>query len=220
MRVTALAVAAALTLAVATGCAGNKPQHQDGAAGPAGLPTPSTTTSNSASAAPTGPAPSGTPATDTPVANGGTGTAGPPSRCKTSQLAVDIEQYTPPGKAGSEQDARVRLTNGGSRCTMSGYIGLQLFAGPQPRETKVVEANGPPQTVTIDRGQSAWAHIAWGFLPNADEQNVEPECGPRPTGAAVTPPGQTDSIRVTEEFGRVCHHGEVYMSPVTATRPA
>jgi hypothetical protein len=220
MRVTALAVAAVLTLAVATGCAGDKPKHQDGAAAPAGPQVPSTSsTTSSPPAEPAGsstPVPSGTTATNTQANTGAT----TPQPCRTGQLTADIEQYTPEGKAGSEQDARLRLTNGGNRCTLTGFARLQLFAGQEPRETKVVEFDGPAKTVTLDRGQSAWAHIAWRFQPMPDEQGVEPLCGPRPTSAAVTPPGQNESIRVTEDFRRVCWHGEVLVSPMSTTRPA
>jgi hypothetical protein len=219
MRVTALAVAAVMTLAVATGCSGNKPRHQDGAAAPAG----STSTSASAPATATTPtqeastpAPSGTTASNTTAGQANTG---PTPKCRASQLDADIEQYTPAGKAGSEQDARVRLINSGDRCTITGYIGIKLLAGSQARETKITETNGPPKTVTLDRGQTAWAQIMWRFQPAPDEQDKEPICGARPTAASLTPPGQSESIRVDEQFGRVCNHGEIYMFPVTATRP-
>lgn len=215
MRVTALAVAAALTLAVAAGCTGNKPQHRDGEAAPAGTPSVSSA-----------PATSETPAPEasTPVASGTAGNTqanagGPAPRCRVSQLDADIEQYVPEGKAGSTQDARVRFINSGDRCTMTGYIKIQLFAGQEPRETKVTESNGPPKTVTLARGQTAWAQIMWGFQPAPDEQDKEPVCGARPTAAALTPPGESQSVRVSEQFGRVCNHGEIFMSPVTATRP-
>jgi hypothetical protein len=216
MRVTALAVAAALTLAVATGCAGTRPQHQDGAAAPAGTP--------SASAGPVQETP---PAESTPsqsasasatTNNTQTNTNTTPQRCRTSQLAAAIEEYVPAGKAGSTQDARVKLSNNGERCTLTGYVKLQLFTGSAPRETRMVESNGPPKTVTLDRGQSAWAQVAWSYLPTDDEQ-VEPYCSPRATSVAVTPPGQTESIRVTQAFRAVCNHGEIYASPVSATRP-
>lgn len=217
MRVTALAVAAALTLAVATGCAGTKPERQDGAAAPAGTPTqsastpaPATTPTQEPSGSPTQ---SGTATGNTTQTNGN-----PPQRCRTGQLTADVEQYTPEGKAGSTQDARVKLSNTGDRCTLTGYVKLQLFAGTQARETRTVESNGPPRTVTLDRGQSAWAQISWSFLPAADEQ-TEPYCSPRATAIAVTPPGQSDSIRVTEPFRAICQHGEIYMSPLSATRP-
>jgi hypothetical protein len=218
MRVTVLAVAAALTLTVATGCA-DKPKHRDGTAAPAGSPAPSTSASAAPVEAPVGTVGSSTPPTGTPTSNGTTG-ATAPTACRVNQLAADIEQFIPPGKAGSSQDARVKLVNGGNRCTVSGYIGLQLFAGQEPRETKVTRINGAQETVTLDRGASAWVRIAWNFQPLPDEQGPEPVCEPRPTAAAVTLPGQTDPIRVNEEFGRVCWHGEVYVGPLTATRPS
>jgi hypothetical protein len=61
--------------------------------------------------------------------------------------------------------------------------------------------------------------IAWRFTPLPDEQDTEPMCGPRTTGALVTPPGASTSIRIDENFGVVCEHGGIVMKPVTATRP-
>lgn len=213
MRVTVLAVAAALALTVATGCA-DKPRHEAGPAAPAG--SPSTSTSAPTEATPTEATDPSTPPTGTQTTTGNN----TPARCQTSQLTGDIEQFAPPGQAGSSYQARVKLTNTGNRCTMSGYINLQLLANGQPRETNVKHSDGTTETVSLDRGDSAWALIVWTFRPNADEADTEPLCGPRPTAALVTPPGGSGSIRIAEEFGVVCAHGEVYTRPVSATRPA
>jgi len=217
MRVVLLAVAA-LSLAAATGCS-NGPQRQEGAAAPAGAPTPSV----SESALPAASTP-----TATSPASGRTGgpTGGPtsvaaPGRCQAKQLKGDIEQFERAGHAGSEQAARVRLTNTGARCTMSGYLGMQLLAANgQPRETSVVHGGSSPKRVTLGRGETAWAEFGWVFMPDPDEENTEPLCGPKPTAALVTPPGVSGTIRITENFGRLCQHGEIYVFPVTATRPA
>jgi hypothetical protein len=215
MRVTVLAVAAALALTVATGCA-DKPEHQDGTAAPAGSPAPSTSAS-APEAAPVGTLGSSAPPTGTQA---NTGTNNAPARCQTTQLTGDIEQYEPPGQAGSTYQARVKLTNTGNRCTISGYINIQLLANDAPRETKVTRVDGAAETVTLNKGDSAWAFIGWSFLPNADEQGTEPVCAPKPTGALVTPPGGSGSIRIAENFGVVCSHGEIFTRPVSATRPS
>ena len=212
MRVTALAVAAALALLVATGCA-DKPEHRDGTAAPAGTPTASTESA---------------PTESTPVEGTPTGTAtnktaagtNAPARCQTNQLTGDIEKYEPAGQAGSTYQARVKLTNTGNRCTLAGYITLQLLANDQPRETKVTRSDAAVETVTLDKGDSAWALIVWTFRPNADEADTQPLCGPRATAAAVTPPGGSGSIRISEEFGVICAHGEIITRPVSATRPS
>jgi hypothetical protein len=211
MRVTALAVAA-LALAVSTGCA-SRPQHQDGSAAPAGSPGPS---------APASAAPSGTPTASAPATSGAPTTSTgdtTPARCQISQITADIEQFERPGQSGASQSARVKFTNTGNSCTMSGYIGLQLLANGQPRETRLVHAGGPPQTVTLHKGGVAWALIDWMFTPDPDETDTDPICAPRPTGALVAPPGASGSIRVAEDFGTLCRHGQVYTSPVSTTRP-
>ena len=213
MRVV-LATVVALSLAMAAGC-GHGPQRQAGAAAPAGTPAPVVS-------APTLPAASeSTAVADTTGAPSGTSaSAAAPGRCQAGQLTGDIEQFERPGQAGASQSARVRLTNTGARCTMSGYIGLQLLtADGQPRETSIVRTGSSPERLTLNRGQTAWALIDWMFTPNADEANTEPLCGPKPATALVTPPGVTGTIRITEDFGTVCRHGQVYTSPVTATRP-
>ena len=216
MRVTALAVAAALTLMVATGCA-DKPKHRDGTAAPAGSPSAST------ESAPTGTSPTESAPAETPTPSGtssGTQTStNTTAKCQTNQLTGDIEQYAPPGQAGSSYQARVKLTNTGNRCTMSGYLSIQLLANDQPRETNVKHSDGPNETVTLNKGDSAWTIIVWSFLPNADE-DTNPPCNPRATGALVTPPGGSGSIRIAEDFGVLCKHGEIYTRPVSATRPS
>jgi hypothetical protein len=58
------------------------------------------------------------------------------------------------------------------------------------------------------------------FTPDAEEENTEPLCAPKPVAALVTPPGAAGTIRITEDFGAVCRHGEVYTSPVTTARPS
>src|SRR5687768_16434187 len=80
---------------VATGCA-DKPKHQDGTAAPAGSPSASTENTPIESTPPTesetSKAPTGT------ATNAGTNA---PVKCQTNQLTGDIEQYEPPGQAGS-----------------------------------------------------------------------------------------------------------------------
>src|SRR5688500_4302694 len=106
MRVTALAVAAALALTVATGCA-DQPRREAGPAVPAGSPSTSTS-------APTEAIPTETATTDPGTSPTGTQTTpgnNAPARCQTNQLTGDIEQFEPPGQAGSSYQARVKLTN-------------------------------------------------------------------------------------------------------------
>jgi len=198
---------------VATGCA-DKPEHKDGTAAPAG--SPSTSASASTEATPTGTTGPSTTPTGTPTNAGNTA----PAKCQTNQLTGDIEKFEPPGQAGSSYQARVKLTNTGDRCTMSGYVNLQLLANGGPRETKVTRSDGAVETVTLNRGDSAWALLVWTFSPNADEADTQPLCGPRATAALVTPPGGSGSIRIAEDFGVICAHGEIITRPVSATRPS
>jgi hypothetical protein len=220
MRVVLLA-AVALSLAATAGC-DDGPQRREGAAAPVGAPSPSV--SAPALPATSSPGPISTTAgskTASPAGSktGSTGVAAP-GRCQANQLRGDIEQFERPGQAGAEQLARVRLTNTGARCTMSGFVSLRLLAADgKPRETSIVHAGDPPKRVTLGKGQTAWAMISWMFTPDPGEENTEPLCGPKPTAALVTPPGVSGTIRITEKFGTVCRHGEIWTSPVTTTKP-
>jgi len=200
--------AAGLSLALVAGCTSG-PQRQPGVAAPAGQASPSASepggSPTSSSSASPDPGPTGVNA---------------PGQCRADQLTGDIEQYERPGQAGASQLARLGLTNVGARCTMSGYVGLQLLAANgQPRETGVTHVGGPAELVTLDPGRTAWALIVWMFTPSPDEEDTVPLCGPRPTAALVTPPGASGTVRITEDFGTVCRHGAVDTNAVSLTRP-
>lgn len=220
MRAVLLA-AAAVSLMVVSGC-DDGPQRQPGTAAPAGVPAPSApartpTPSRTATGTPDRPTGAATTGAHGPTAPVGAAT---PGRCRARQLTGDIEQYVRPGQAGASQIARVRLTNTGSRCTMSGYIGIQLLdANGRPRETKLVRTGDAQERLTLDRGQSAWTLIDWMTTPGPDEDDSTPLCRPRPTAALVTPPGVTGAIHIDEDFRTVCRHGEIYLAPVSRTRP-
>lgn len=212
MRALALAVAAALTLTMATGCA-DRPRHDAGPAAPAGTPAGSESVSPTTSAAPAAET-----ASPEPTSTGTTTTT--TARCQTSQLSGSLELYEPPGQAGSTYQARVKLTNNGDNCTMSGFVDVRLLADGQPRETKVTRRNAPGQTVTLGKGDVAWVGFSWIFSPDADEADKQPLCGPRATGALVTPPGSSTPLRVTGNIGVVCRHGEIDLNPITKVRPS
>jgi hypothetical protein len=143
------------------------------------------------------------------------------TRCETSDLRARLDPYTPPGRAGGSQSAGLGLTNIGDRpCSMVGYPSLQLLdAAGQPRETSVVRAGGKPVRVRVEPGGTAWSVIEWMFTPHPDEENTEPLCAPAPTQARVTPPGESASLLVRADFGRVCRHGEIYVGAMSRTDP-
>jgi hypothetical protein len=124
--------AAGLSLALAAGCTSG-PQRQPGVAAPAGQASPSASepggSPTSSSSASPDPGPTGVNA---------------PGHVPGRPAHGDIEQYERPGQAGASQLARLGLTNVGARCTMSGYVGLQLLAANgQPRETGVTHCRRP-----------------------------------------------------------------------------
>lgn len=52
-------------------------------------------------------------------------------------------------------------------------------------------------------------------MPYPDEEDTEPLCGPKPTKALITPPDETEPLRVSAPFGTVCKHGEIDMGALT-----
>lgn len=190
-------------------------QQVDGDAAPAGAPTqtPLPTT------------PAAVPSTQAPSSSARVGPASPTvKRCRTTNLSGEIDPYAASGAAGGQHTAALGLTNTGSvPCTLTGYPDLQLLAfNDKPRATKVTRSsndNGPPATVTIAPGERAWTAIAWFFMPSADETDKEPLCAPQPIAARVTPPGEAVSVRVAGDFGPVCAHGQVFVGPMSLTRP-
>jgi hypothetical protein len=56
-------------------------------------------------------------------------------------------------------------------------------------------------------------------MTGADELDGSPPCAPQPIAARVTAPGETVSMRVVVNFGQVCAHGEIFVGPMSPTRP-
>ncbi len=226
MRVAVMAVGVAV--AAVAGCG---PVRQDGDAAPAGAARGSG--GAPAAATPTGAAASASAGRSTPADTGGAasasagrsspadaGGAAAPGPCRTGQLRGDIEQFEPPGQAGSEQDAWLSLFNTGPRCTLSGFVGLQLLtADGQPRETRVTRSPDKPARVVLATGDTAWTLLVWSFMPHPDEADTEPLCGPKADAVQVTPPNQSDGLRIVENIRVICNHGEIFLRPLTATRP-
>jgi hypothetical protein len=210
MRAQRLLVAV-LALALLGGC---KPDVQQvgGDAAPAG--SVSQTALPSTAAAASAQAPSTTPAASASQAK----------PCQTLKLSGEIDPFAAAGAAGGQHTAALGLTNTGPvACTMTGYPNLQLLAfNDKPRATKVThssDSGARPVTVTLAPGQRAWTTIAWFFTPSADEADQEPPCAPQPIAARVTPPGEHVSLRIAGDFGRVCGHGQIFVGPMSLTRP-
>jgi hypothetical protein len=72
---------------------------------------------------------------------------------------------------------------------------------------------------TLQHGQIAWALIAWGYLPDPDEENSEPLCGGKPSQVQIIPPDETTHLTVDAELGTLCHHGTIYVGPMSLQRP-
>jgi hypothetical protein len=144
-------------------------------------------------------------------------------RCHAGNLSGELHLFTPPGQAGSEQDAELGLTNTTNRpCVVYGYPGLQLIgADGRAKLTNAVRNTGkPPQNVTLRPGATAWSLLAWRFTPAADEADTSPLCGGTMTALKVIPPDETTQLSIPANICTVCDHGQIVTSAMQATRPS
>ena len=117
------------------------------------------------------------------------------------------------------QDAWLGLTNAGAPCTMSGFVGLQLLtASGQRRETTVTRSERPSQLIFLGTGQTAWTVMEWSFVGNADEMDTDPPCAPKADAVLVTPPGESDALRIVEDIRVICRHGEIFLNPMAPAK--
>lgn len=183
----AAAVAAGLALALgAVAC--NDTETSGGSAAPAAS-APVAAASAPASAA-AEPRPAGaaaaTTAGATAKASGSKAPAGTTTRCHTGDLKAEVQVQPDGGKA------MVMLTNTGSRtCTVKGYLGYGGLLADNSRvdtATKRVAQPGPPVSVTLKPGTTAFSGLAWESCDKAD-----PTCHVL-AGVVVTPPDETTQL--------------------------
>ena len=143
----AVALAAAVCLAVLTGCASHA-----AAPGAGATRSPSTSTT-----APT-PASAGTPATPAPATTAPGGQASAP-RCHTGQLSLAFTGLN--AASGGQRGMTLILTNhSGTTCHLYGYPGLALFDG-LPMATHLTWVKDFHAMVVLHPGGNAQALLTW-----------------------------------------------------------
>ncbi|WP_405013495.1 DUF4232 domain-containing protein [Kitasatospora sp. NBC_01539] len=180
------AAAAAAVLALALGAVGCNGDGTDPAAGTAPAQA---TAAGTAGTAPESPAGS-VQATAKAATTGGTGTGPAPAaattRCHTADLKADVQVQEGGGRA------LVMLTNtSGRTCTVKGYLGYGGLAADNSRvdvATSRVAKPGPPVTVTLKSGTTAFSGLSWSTCDKAD-----PTCAVL-AGVVVTPPDETTQL--------------------------
>lgn len=143
----------------------------------------------------------------------GSQTSAGSSRCRTSQLGVMPPNAT--GAAGTI-DLSFRLQNTSrQRCTIYGFVGIQMFdAAGRRLPTRVVRNGGflsgqpGPNLVNLPPGDTATFQVLYGDVPVGSETCVQA------SRLLVTPPDETASRSVAAGFGPVCRTGELDVSPV------
>jgi hypothetical protein len=112
------------------------------------------------------------------------------------------------------------LTNRSQRTsTIYGYGGLQLLdaRGRMVPTRQVRDRTTRPTQVTLRPGMSAHANLHWyAIAAGGDSQTGT--CQPEPAFLLVTPPDETQSIRVPWNAGPVCAQGRIIQGPYTAGR--
>ncbi|WP_157734697.1 DUF4232 domain-containing protein [Actinopolyspora erythraea] len=137
-------------------------------------------------------------------------TAGRPEsrRCHTSMLAASLE----PGHPGAGQRyAELTLRNtAGRTCTVYGYPGLEFTGANGTALPTDVEwsADPGPSKVRLAPDESTTTTLHWGVVPTGTASTGD-DCEPLPSALRVTPPDETDVLRLRWDLGRVCDNGHV-----------
>lgn len=203
----ALACCAALAAAL-TGCTSTG----TGSAA-AGSPAPSNS-GNPSSATGSGSADAGTASpSDGPTPAASAAQEPTATRCRSSELRASVGPDHP--GAGQENFA-VILTNGSHRtCTMYGFPGVAFVnsAGeavtPDPERTTGQER----RIVTLAPGASAWSALVFTNPAISGVTTVTP------AAVLVTPPDETEPVRVRWTGGKVSNTGKASVPQVSPVRP-
>ncbi|MBT2213894.1 DUF4232 domain-containing protein [Actinomadura sp. NEAU-AAG7] len=141
-----------------------------------------------------------------------TGRAAP--HCTTSKLKASLSDFD----AGAGQRyLTLALTNiSKSACTTGGWSGLGQADAKGAIPTTTVR-EGKAHTITIPAGHSAYEVLHWAAVP-ADDETGDP-CEPVPTTLRVIPPNETTRLTAPWNYGAVCQHGSIRLTPLTLTHP-
>ncbi|TDC55011.1 DUF4232 domain-containing protein [Actinomadura sp. KC345] len=121
----------------------------------------------------------------------------------TSSYAVETNRYV-----------TLVLTNTSeTSCTVRGWSGLQLVNAAGLVDTDVIR-HGTPRTVALPSGGHAYERLYWTSELAADEAVP---CQPTANALKVVPPGQTRQLEAPWSHGPVCRHGEISLTPLSAS---
>jgi hypothetical protein len=139
-------------------------------------------------------------------------------RCHTSDLTGHVEGH---GAGAGQRYAALGLTNKTATvCKIYGYPGLQLvdaYGSAMPTTARRDEAVAPT-LLMVKPAQTVWAVLHWTVVPAEDE--TANHCAPGPTSLRVIPPDETTQLTMTFDYGPICQHGTIMVSPFGHDRPA
>jgi hypothetical protein len=187
---------AGTTTAGASGATGTT----TGSTGPSSAPVPPAGGASSSSAS------SSASSTGAPPA--GTGSAGGPGRCHTSELTGSLVAGSP--GAGQRYATLVLQNTGGRICTVFGYGGIGLAAasgGALP--TNQVRVPAPAAApVTLRPRASVRSALHWSAVAGTGDATTG-DCQPVAAVLRVIPPDETDALTVAWNGGPVCSRGTI-----------
>jgi hypothetical protein len=129
-------------------------------------------------------------------------------RCRTPMLSGSLHLT---GAGAGQRYAELVLRNSSNEaCSLYGYSGLQLIdSNGTPLPTRVKRTENPgPSLLTIPPAGEAKATLHWSVVPSEGEP-VDRPCQPTPAATDVTPPDETNSLRVRWVDGAVCGFGSI-----------
>ncbi|MEV3919930.1 DUF4232 domain-containing protein [Actinomadura coerulea] len=119
--------------------------------------------------------------------------------------------------AGNRYVALTLTNKSGKHCRTGGWSGLQL-TGAAGRIPTTVFREGTARTIVVPDGGHAYERLHWAAVPADDETGST--CEPVATALRVIPPNQTAAVDARWEYGPVCRHGEIRLTPLATTPPA
>ncbi|MFG2085640.1 MULTISPECIES: DUF4232 domain-containing protein [unclassified Spirillospora] len=98
-------------------------------------------------------------------------------------------------------------------CKLRGFASLQLINADGLVETRV-SRHGTPRTVTLRGHDWAYERLHWTSEPDGGESGTGP-CQPTATTLQVYTLYQTQPLTASWTNGPVCHHGRIWLTPIT-----
>ncbi|WP_199430521.1 DUF4232 domain-containing protein [Qaidamihabitans albus] len=130
--------------------------------------------------------------------------------CAAAMLDGDVSRVE---SAAGKRHATLRIVNTGlTECALRGYGNLQLVGAEGEQLPTNLRRTGEPAQVVLQPGERAVQDLRWS-APAGQGGPADERCVPAPAAVMVTPPSDTETLRVSWPAGAVCDHGRIELTP-------